>query len=70
MEKCLKIDKILDIEIPLDPVVWLLGALSKEMLNEETRFILRILLLVAKNIYNSTGDGWRFSKGGSMGSET
>lgn len=50
--KCVKkeINKILEVEIPLDPVVCLLGALSKKMYNEEERYVLRILLLIAKKM--------------------
>lgn len=39
----LEINKISDIEIPLNLVVCLLGAQFKEMFNKETRFVLRIL---------------------------
>ncbi len=43
-----EIDKILEVEILLDPVVCVLGALPRKIYNEEKRYVLRILLLIAK----------------------
>ncbi len=55
--------------IPIDPVVCLLGALPKKMYNEEKRYVLRILLLIAKKMI-TTLDGRRPSQCGSVDSET
>ncbi len=52
-----EIDKILELEILLDPVVCVLGALPREIYNEEKRYVLRILLLIAKKNDNSTLEG-------------
>ncbi len=45
-----EIGKILELDIPLDPLVFLLGAIPKEEYSVEHRYILRILLLTAKKM--------------------
>ncbi len=57
-------------EVILDPVVCLLGALPKKNGTMKKKYVLRLLLLIAKKNDNSTLEGRRFSKFGSMDLET
>lgn len=45
-----EIDTILDIDVTLEPMLFLLGAIPKDIYNADQRYALRILLLVAKKM--------------------
>lgn len=43
-------DKILQVNSPLDPLIFLLGAIPQETYSSDQRYMLQILLLIAKKM--------------------
>ena len=59
-----EIDTMLGIDVALDPKLFLLGIIPKDVYNAEQRYVLRILLLVAKKMIKVN---WRDVKPPTMG---
>ena len=62
-----EIDTILEIDVTLEPVLFLLGAIPKALYNADKRYILMILLLVAKKMITVN---WRDVKPPTIGQWT